>query len=139
MKIHFENAVARAATFTSLSADRCEVVLGAEGGGISLAEIRNSGKRYIIGDIEVLEEHSVAMMFRCFLPGAEEERIFMRFGLLPCLKTRICLDLHLLDNSTIYTNRTPARLSWWFMDSVPGSKRQTGSSLAWSVPFMRSG
>lgn len=110
MKINFENSVVREAKFNSLNRDSCEVVLGAEGGGITLAEIQKSGKRYIVGDIEVLEEHSVAMMFRCFLPGAEQERIFMRFGLLPKLKTRICLDLHLLDNSTIFTNRTPGTL-----------------------------
>lgn len=34
----------------------------------------------------------------------------MRFGLLPRFNTRICLDLDLLDNRTIFTNRTPGTL-----------------------------
>ena len=36
--------------------------------------------------------------------------MFFRFGLLPRFKTRICLDLSLLDNRTIYTHRTPGLL-----------------------------
>ncbi len=110
MKIDFRNSTARDAKFISLSTDSCEVLLRAEGGGITLPQIKDSGKRYIVGDVEVLEDHSAAMMFRCFLPGAEKERIFMRFGLLPKFKTRICLDLELLDNRTIFTNRTPGTL-----------------------------
>lgn len=110
MKINFNKAIARDATIISATEDSCVVVLGASGGGITLPEIKGTGKRYLAGDAEVLEDHSVAMMFRCFLPGAEKERIFMRFGLLPQFKTRICLDLSLLDNSTIYTNRTPGTL-----------------------------
>lgn len=110
VKINFENAITRDAAFLSLSSDRCVVELGAAGGGIVLPQIRNSKKRYIIGDVEVLEEHSVAMMLRCFLPSSEKERLFMRFGLLPKFRTRICLDLRLLDNHTIFTNRTPGTL-----------------------------
>ena len=49
----------------------------------------------------MLEEHSTAMMFRCF-SGAGEGEPFMRFGILPQFKTRICLDLDLLDNRTIF-------------------------------------
>lgn len=47
------------------------------------------------------EDHCAAMMFRCFVPSNQEERLFFRFGLLPRFKTRICLDLSLLDNRTI--------------------------------------
>jgi hypothetical protein len=110
MNINFMNSIARDATVLAYNANNCEVVLGADGGGITLEQIKDSGKRYIVGDIEVLEEHSVAMMFRCFVPGEDQEQIFMRFGLLPRFKTRICLDLQLLDNSTIFTNRTPGTL-----------------------------
>ncbi len=110
MKVNFENSVTRNAAFSSLGADSCTIAFGAGGGGLTLPQIKGSGMRYLAGDIEVLEEHSAAMMFRCYLPGAEKERIFMRFGLLPGFKTRICLDLNLLDNSTIFTNRTPGTL-----------------------------
>lgn len=110
MKIDFANSATRNATIINLNADACEVTLGAEGGGITLAEVKGTYKRYIVGDIQVLENHSVAMMLRCFLPGADKERLYIRFGLLPNLKTRICIDLNWLDNSTIFTNRTPGTL-----------------------------
>lgn len=110
MKLNFETSIIRDASIISLGTEDCTVMFGKSGGGITLPQIKGSGKRYVAGDIEVLEEHSVAMMFRCFVPGAEKERIFMRFGLLPGFKTRICLDLNLLDNSTIFTNRTAGTL-----------------------------
>ena len=110
MKINFTNSTTRNATITKCSVDECEVTLGAQGGGITLVEARGTDKRYIVGDVEVLEDHSAAMMLRCFLPGADKERIYIRFGLLSNLKTRICIDLNWLDNSTIFTNRTPGTL-----------------------------
>ena len=90
--------------------DSCEILLGKEGGGISLPQLLETKDRYVIGDVEVLEDHSAAMMFRCFEKGADKEKLYLRFGLLPHFQTRICLDLSLLDNSTIYTNRTPGTL-----------------------------
>lgn len=110
MKIDWRLAQARNAELLEVQEDSCTVVLGAQGGGICLPQIKGAGERYVIGDMEVLEDHSVAMMFRCFLPGVEKERIYMRFGILPHFKTRICLDLDLLDNRTIFTNRTPGTL-----------------------------
>lgn len=110
MEIRFDGAICRDAQILTADANGCTVSLGAAGGGICLPQIKESQKRYVIGDVEILEEHSVAMMFRCFVEGEKQERIFMRFGLLPGFKTRICLDLDLLDNRTIYTNRTPGTL-----------------------------
>ncbi len=110
MKIDLSNVAARDAAILSSGEDSLTALLGAGGGGIVLPGIKDKTKRYIVGDITVKEDHSAAMMFRCFLPGAEKERLFMRFGLLPNFKTRVCLDLNFLDNSTIYTNRTPGAL-----------------------------
>ena len=110
MKIDFNDSVARDAVIIAPHADHCEVTLGAEGGGITLAQAKGTTKRFIVGNIEVLEEHSVAMVVRCFLPGAEEERLSIRFGLLPHLKTQVCFDLNWLDNGSIFTNRTPGTL-----------------------------
>ena len=101
MKIDWRQAEARDAEILSTDGDSCTVLLGAGGGGISLPQIKGTKERYLTGDVEVLEEHSTAMMFRCFLPGQEKENLFMRFGILPQFKTRICLDLDLLDNRTI--------------------------------------
>ncbi len=110
MKIDLREAVARQASILEADEAGCTVLLGAKGGGISFPQLVNTKERYVVGDVEVLEEHSVAMAFRCYLPGEEEERLGMRFGLLPRYKTRICLDLDLLDNRTIFTNRTPGTL-----------------------------
>ncbi len=110
MKINFMKSSGRDAVFLTQEQNSCTVEYAAAGGGITLSEVKEAGKRYIVGDIEVLEEHSAAMMLRFFVPGSEKEQILMRFGLLPGFKTRVCLDLNWLDNSTIYTNRTPGLL-----------------------------
>lgn len=109
-KIDWTRAEERNARILDRDGDGCMVLLEMCGGGITLPQLKGAGERYLFGDVEVLEEHSAAMMFRCFLPGMEKERIYMRFGLLPRFKTRICLDLELLDNRTIFTNRTPGTL-----------------------------
>lgn len=82
MKIDWRQAEARDAEILSTDGDSCTVRLGAGGGGISLPQIKGTKERYLTGDVEVLEEHSTAMMFRCFLPGQEKENLFMRFGIL---------------------------------------------------------
>ncbi|MBD5458576.1 MAG: hypothetical protein HDR27_08415 [Lachnospiraceae bacterium] len=110
MKIDFNSVICRDAKILQSDAEGCTVSFGSAGGGISISQIRESKKRYLIGDVEILEDHSAAMMFRCFVAGEKEERIYMRFGILPQFKTRICLDLDLLDGRTIYTNRTPGSL-----------------------------
>ena len=109
-KIDWTRAEERNARILDRDGDGCTVLLEMCGGGITLPQLKGAGERYLFGDVEVLEEHSAAMMFRCFLPGMEKERIYMRFGLLPRFKTRICLDLELLDNRTIFTNRIPGTL-----------------------------
>ena len=110
MKIDLGQVQARDAEILEAAEESCTVLLGAGGGGITLPQVKGTKERYLVGDVEVLEDHSVAMMFRCFLPGEEKERLFMRFGILPRFRTRICLDLDLLDNRTIFTNRTPGTL-----------------------------
>ena len=110
MTIDFRKADARQAAIVEADENGCTVLLRASGGGISLPGLVGTKERYVVGDVEILEDHSVAMAFRCYVAGAEEPRLGMRFGLLPRFKTRICLDLDLLDNRTIFTNRTPGTL-----------------------------
>ncbi len=121
MRIDWRNASVRDARILEADETSCIAELGAAGGGIEIAGVKEGKERYIIGDIEVLEDHSAAMMFRCFVPGLVKEetdnecgtddaKLHMRFGLLPRFKTRICLDLDLMDNRTIFTNRTPGTL-----------------------------
>lgn len=110
MKIDWRLAQPRNAEILESEENGCTVLLGAAGGGVSLPQLTETSDRYIVGDIEVLEDHSTAMMFRFFCGSEDKERIYMRFGLLPRFRTRVCFDLDLLDNRTIYTNRTPGTL-----------------------------
>ena len=108
--IDFTKSAARDALICAASPGGMDAVLGAAGGGVTLEGAQNAGMRYIVGFIEVLEEHSVAMTLRFFMPGDEKERICVRFGLLPKFRTKVCFDLDWLDNKTIFTNRTPGTL-----------------------------
>ncbi|MGI5899688.1 MAG: hypothetical protein ACOX8S_07160 [Christensenellales bacterium] len=108
--IDLTQSIPRQADILSCSADAMDVMLGGSGGGVTLKGAERTNKRYIVGFIEVLEEHSVAMMVRFFMPGAQEERMSIRFGLLPRVKTKVCFDLNWLDNGSIFTNRTPGTL-----------------------------
>ena len=110
LSMDWRNAVPRDAEITRRDPSTLEATLRANGGGISLPGAPKTTARYIIGYVEVLEEHSVAMMLRFFLPGSDKARITLRFGLLPRFKTLVCFDLALLDNRSIYTNRTPGTL-----------------------------
>lgn len=109
-KIDLRELIARDAVVVEKTENSCIVRLGAEGGGVTIPKIRESALRYVVGDVEVQGDHCAAMMFRCFTGEQKEEKLFMRFGLLPEFKTRICLDLDLLDNHTIYTSRHPGLL-----------------------------
>jgi hypothetical protein len=107
--IDFTKSAARDAVINRTSRSSADITLGAAGGGISLAGAAGTKRRFITGFITVHEEHSVAMMLR-FFTGAGPERIVIRFGLLPGLKTKLCFDLNWLDNNSIFTNRTPGAL-----------------------------
>lgn len=110
MAINFTQSKTREAQIVNVTPENMEVKLGSSGGGITLEGIKEKRKRYLIGSIEILEDHAVPLMLRFYLPNENKERITMRFGLLPHLKTMICFDLDLLDARTIYTNRTPGLL-----------------------------
>lgn len=110
MKIDWRRSQERDAHRIQVEENSCTVLLGAAGGGITVPQLLETKERYLVGEVEILEDHSAAMMFRCYREGEQEPRIGMRFGLLPHLATRICLDLDLLDNRTIFTNRTPGTL-----------------------------
>ncbi len=79
-------------------------------GSISLPQVVGSELRYIIGDIEVLENHSVAFLLSFYAHGEKSARLIYRFGILPNLKTKVRLDLTYMDNHSIYTTRTPGLL-----------------------------
>lgn len=108
--LDFTRSEARDAEILSQSEKKLEALLGKSGGGISLAGVQQADRRYIVGSITLLCDHCVPLMLRFFMPGADKERITIRFGLLPHVKTLVCFDMDLLDAGTIYTTKTPGRL-----------------------------
>jgi len=108
-EIDLTRSIPRDAEFLSRDARSADTLLHSAG-GFTLSGAEKTDKRYIVGMMEVLEDHSVAMMVRFFLPGAQKERLSIRFGLLPRVKTKVCFDLQWLDNGSIFTNRTPGTL-----------------------------
>ena len=109
-KINLLNAVARDAVITNQTPDLMEVTFGASGGGVTLCDMKGIQERYVVGNVEILEDHSVAMELRCYLPGQDKERFYITFGQLPGLKAQVCFDMKWLDNGSIFTNTTPGTL-----------------------------
>jgi len=110
IQLDFTCSEPRDAEILNQSKNRLEALLRKNGGGVSLAGVLQGERRYIIGSITLLCDHCVPLMLRFFMPGEEKERLTIRFGLLPRVKTLVCFDLNLLDAGTIYTTRTPGRL-----------------------------
>lgn len=109
-KINLALSVARDAQILSAEPDKMTVVYGEKHGGASLEGTVGTKYRYIIGDIELLEDHCVPFMLRFYAEGETEERLVYRFGLLPHVKTRVRFDLDYMDAHSIYTTRTPGML-----------------------------
>lgn len=85
MTIDFKKTKERKASLLSVSSKYLETCFDHSGGGISLEGIQPTD-RYLIGSIEVLEDHAVALMLRFYLPNEKTERLTMRFGILPKMK-----------------------------------------------------
>lgn len=109
-KINLALSVARDAQILEAAPDKMLVVYGKNHGGASLEGTVGTKHRYIVGDIELLEDHCIPFMLRFYAAGETEERLVYRFGLLPGVKTRVRFDLDYMDAHTIYTTRTPGML-----------------------------
>ncbi len=107
---NFSNCKSKNSKITMHSEQKITVNFDKAKGSVSLPQAVGTNLRYIIGDIEVLEEHSVAFLLSFYAHNENSPRLIYRFGLLPNLKTKVRLDLTLMDNHTIYTTRTPGLL-----------------------------
>ncbi len=97
-----------------ISGDYSDAVLGlpADGGGIYLPEIITCKERYLTFFAEVLQEHSLAMNMLLFSKkDMDGEPIFnLRFGLMPKVRTLICIDLNLLDGHILFPGHNEGQL-----------------------------
>lgn len=109
-EIDFHKSVLRHAEKVTCDMDRIEVIVDKCGGGISLEGVPGTDKRYISGYITILEDHSLPLTVRFFVPRQTEERAYIRFVLLPGMRTRVCFDLTWLGMEKGGLHRTPGTL-----------------------------
>ena len=81
----------------------------AQGGGFALPEIRSAAQRYLVFDIEAVQEHSQAFELRLFA-REDKPRFVFRFGVLGSFPARICVDLSWLDGHILFPGHTPGML-----------------------------
>ncbi|MGI6315945.1 MAG: beta-galactosidase [Christensenellales bacterium] len=89
------------------------LLLPASGGGLSITPFIGSRERYLVFDLEVLEEHSAA--FNLFVwpkdaaPG-DEATFRQRFGMMPRVCGRVVFDTEWLNGETLFGERNPGQL-----------------------------
>lgn len=108
--IDFTKSILRNAVLGERTKEKLVLTLKQCGGGISLEGAAKAQGRYLSGYITILEEHSLPLMVRFFEKGAEEEKAYIRFVLLPNVRTRVCFDFNWLDMEKGGLHRTPGTL-----------------------------
>lgn len=89
------------------------LLLSSQGAGILLPQLIDGKERYAIFYLEALEEHSVSLNLLVYRKNMESEPAFdVRFGILPGIRTLICMDLNWLDASTLFPEREPGALKF---------------------------
>jgi len=89
-----------------------ELLLPKKGGGLSLPMLKTCSERYVIFNVEVLEEHSATFVLYVWSEiNRKDIRAFdIMFGVMPGIKTLICLDLNLLDAHILFPGHSPGQL-----------------------------
>lgn len=107
-----KDALINGAEITSGNACSAELSLPAQGGGLALPQLINCTERYLTFFIEALEEHSVTMnLFVYSKADPEGAPCFnVRFGVMPKVRTLICLDLCWLDAHILFPESTEGQL-----------------------------
>lgn len=83
-------------------ADQICLKLPAEGGGIRLPQIKECQERYLSFYLTIKEEHSMSMNLLVYENEDEKPAFTLRFGVLPGIKTFVCIDLNWLDGSILF-------------------------------------
>ncbi|MBN1777865.1 MAG: beta-galactosidase [Clostridiales bacterium] len=82
-----------------------------EGGGLDVTEIAGRAERYLVFDAECMEDHSLILNMNVYeKAGDAATAFFMRFGILPGLRARICLDLQRMDARALFSESYPGQL-----------------------------
>lgn len=83
-----------------------------EGGGMFLPQLINSPERYLTFFIELLEDHSLPMNILFYSKDEPEGKpaFNLRFGIMPRVRTLICIDTQWLDARLLFPGNTEGQL-----------------------------
>jgi hypothetical protein len=103
-------SLAKEAEILTCAENAMDVLLKQCGGGVTLEGVAKTSMRYLVGYIEILEDHSLPLTLRFFAQSSDTEKVYIRFVLLPRVKTLVCFDLNCVDCSMGSLQRTPGAL-----------------------------
>jgi hypothetical protein len=88
------------------------LLLSKDGSGLSLPQLVRHSERYLTFFIELLEDHSIPMNF--FFYSREEPQgkpaFNLRFGIMPRIRTLICIDTQWLDARVLFPENNEGQL-----------------------------
>ena len=88
-----------------------ELSIGKEGGGLDITAIAGHEERYLVFDTECMEDHSLILNLNVYEKAGDiNAAFFMRFGILPRLRAKICLDLQCMDARILFPEGNPGQL-----------------------------
>ncbi|WP_251205829.1 beta-galactosidase [Acetatifactor aquisgranensis] len=88
----------------------CTLQLSKEGSGILLPQLIDCKEHLLTFYVEVLEEHSLPMHLLFYVHGEKEPALEIRFGLLPKVRSMVCIDLGWLDGRELFPEAMPGTL-----------------------------
>ena len=96
---------------------RCEkgedlcLKLAKEGAGIDVTWLKDVEERYLTFRLEAKTEHSVPVNILVYSKKEPDEAVFdIRFGVLPGMRTGICIDLQWMDAHALFPETCPGAL-----------------------------
>lgn len=103
----FQNGI----TLLEREGDTATLRIAAEGAGIALLELIDCEERYLSFYLEACESHSVALALRVYVKGGEKVPVFdVQFGILPGVRTPICIDRNWMDGHILFPEANAGQL-----------------------------
>jgi hypothetical protein len=99
------------ATILSTEGNTAVLRVSQTGGGLRITEITKHTERYLVFDMECREYHSLSVNLNVYEKADDEAAaFFIRFGILPRFRAKICLDLQTMDGSVLFPESNPGQL-----------------------------
>ncbi|MDD4368759.1 MAG: hypothetical protein PHP39_07465 [Oscillospiraceae bacterium] len=94
----------------SAEEDLTYLSIPASGGSICLDELKSEHGPYVSFEALNCDPNSMILLLNVYVSGEVNPAFFIRLGLLPALKARLCLDLNWLDGRVLFAEPTPGSL-----------------------------